>query len=270
MLHLVFNDSTKACLTMALREGRVPGSAPGDRVAGLSLQLDIGDLSSPADSPARREIFLSLMQPPYEQPEGWQASMEEWWEMTCADLAQVRAAAAEGEPLCIWYSDAPYSACGFAFACQLLLDAKGPVQAVKLPPYFFLDQVMVECSSWSEMSPQEIGPFFQQAQPVPPLLRQAQSFRWQQLCRENAPLRAVVAGRLVSLEEDFYDTFLRRCLPDGEFPVAWLIGKTLGTYPLGIGDSWYHRRIQAMVASGELEVVHPHPEPYKVVLRRAR
>lgn len=270
MLHIVFDDSTKACLTMALGEGLVPGCTAGDRVAGLPFRLDMGEIAFPVDSAARREEFLSLAEPPYEEPEGWWPAMEEWWEQTCADLAGMRAAAAAGEPLCLWYSDKPGDACGFAFCCQELLEAAGPVLAVKLPEWEQRENVLVEYASWSEMSPEEIGPCFASAQPVPPLLKNAQAALWQQLCRENAPLRAVVSGRLVSVEEDFYDPFLRRYLPEEERTVAWVIGTTLGRYPLGIGDTWYHRRIRAMIAAGELEVTCPHPHPYEVRVRKAK
>ena len=50
---------------------------------------------------------------------------------------------------------------------------------------------------------------------------------WQDLQKENAPLRAVVNGRLVSLPEDGYDPFLRRVIAaqPAEFSAAQAAGR---------------------------------------------
>ncbi len=55
---------------------------------------------------------------------------------------------------------------------------------------------------------------------------------------ENAPLRAVVNGRLMSVPEDWYDPFLRREIAarPAEFSAAQVVGTVLGKYQLGIGD----------------------------------
>ncbi len=45
--------------------------------------------------------------------------------------------------------------------------------------------------------------------------------------RENASLRAVINGSLIGVPNDFYDFALRSNIPDGEFKVAQLIGKTM-------------------------------------------
>ena len=78
---------------------------------------------------------------------------------------------------------------------------------------------------------------------------------WSRLQEENAPLRAVVNGRLHSVREDFYDPFIRAHIPDGTFRVARLIGDVLGRCQLGIGDWWIAKRIQAMEAQRELITV---------------
>ena len=45
----------------------------------------------------------------------------------------------------------------------------------------------------------------------------AESDLWRKLQAENAALRAVVNGRLVSVKADFYDQFIEREMPAGEF-----------------------------------------------------
>lgn len=72
------------------------------------------------------------------------------------------------------------------------------------------------------------------------------------------------------MPEDFYDFALRANLPDGEFKVAELIGKTLCQIS-GVGDRWLFLRLAAMLQSGELIAVAEATEdhPYSGVLKRS-
>lgn len=120
--------------------------------------------------------------------------------------------------------------------------------AVELPQWRLLEGGVVQrCHSWGELPPGD----------------------WAQRRQENAPLRAVLSGRLVSVSAEFYDPLIRAQIPDGPFRVANLIGDVLGRYQLGIGDWWIAERIQAMEAKGELCAVAEANEFYRRQLRRA-
>ena len=69
----------------------------------------------------------------------------------------------------------------------------------------------------------------------------------------------MINHQLVSVEEDFYDPFLRRELArmPTEFSQALLLGHTLGKYQLGISDALLAGRVEEWVRSGELEVLSP-------------
>ena len=77
---------------------------------------------------------------------------------------------------------------------------------------------------------------------------------WKALRQENAPLRAQVNSRLVSVSADFYHPFIRREIPEGPFRICDLIVRVLNLH-LGIGDGIVYDGIRAMVEKGELEVV---------------
>ena len=81
--------------------------------------------------------------------------------------------------------------------------------------------------------------------------------QWKYLQQENAPLRAVLNGRLVSIPETIYDYFIVREIEaeEDEFHEAMVIGKVLGKYALGIGDAWIAHRIEKMIADGQLTPV---------------
>ena len=92
---------------------------------------------------------------------------------------------------------------------------------------------------------------------------------WSRLQEENAPLRAIVNGRLHSVREDFYDPFIRARIHDRTLRVGQLIGEVLGRYQLGIGDWWIAKRIQAMADHGELIIVSKGDCFYRNEVRRA-
>ena len=91
-----------------------------------------------------------------------------------------------------------------------------------------------------------------------------------QLREENAPLRASVNGRLVSVGEDFYDDLIRRHIPEGQTKIANIIGNVLGQERPGIGDVWLAERIRWMLSTGELRMVREDREMfYSSIVERA-
>lgn len=64
-------------------------------------------------------------------------------------------------------------------------------------------------------------------------------------------------GQLVSVPETIYDDFIiREIAEEGkEFHEAMIVGRVLGKYQLGIGDSWVALRIEEMIRTGKLEPV---------------
>lgn len=94
------------------------------------------------------------------------------------------------------------------------------------------------------------------------LLRSLAS-RWVELQQENATLRAVLNGKLVSAPESLYDTFILRELEkqENEFNEARLVGQVLGKYQLGIGDAWIALRIEQFIKDGLLiPITAPEPD----------
>ena len=105
---------------------------------------------------------------------------------------------------------------------------------------------------------------------ITPQEQNAYAMEWSRLVSENAPLRAIVNGHLYSVPINFYDSFLRREIPDKEFRSVTAIGNALGHGPIGISDWWYARRLRAMLASGELEFVKKDKAFYKCIIRKAK
>lgn len=269
-MEAVFSPSAKGGL-------RAARGLAGEGVYAFSLGLSVGDISEDRPGPVRegvlREVERSMLTVP-----GVAEHIREWVSSSLASLEVLLRRRAAGEPVRIWYSEQPDELCGLCWLlCQLNGQGKGgSVSMVRLPRWEERpDGVLVERLGWGDVTPREWSRFLSLEQPASSIRLRAAANRWRELQEENAPLRAVVNGRLTSVAEDFYDPFLRRELarmPE-EFREAVLIGEVLGRCRLGIGVGLLAGRIEAMIAAGELESVTEAAagEPaYRRILRKRK
>lgn len=106
---------------------------------------------------------------------------------------------------------------------------------------------------WGEVHPEEFGLHLGGAEELTrPVLRML-ALEWERLREENAPLRAVVNGRVMGVSEDFYDPVLRRCLTEKPQKVANVLGQALVQLS-GVGDWLLARRLRAMAEAGTVRV----------------
>lgn len=267
-MEVVFSDSAKAGLTWAARR-KMHSTMKIGSVAGLSFLLDVGDISGEVIGEARTQAIWNLYGSAFDSRED--APFRNFIRGIAYDLKRVCDAAKRGEAIRIWHSDAPQDACGLRHLLWEIRDCECPVCEVVLPRRAVrADGAVVQQASWACVEPEEFCRYLTQAREIPSPMRNALAQEWRAMVSENAPLRACVNGVLVGVEEDFYDVFLRRCLPEGEFQMAQWIGATLGRYELGVGDGWYAGRIRRMIDCGEIEAVRPGEAdyPYSAWLRK--
>lgn len=163
----------------------------------------------------------------------------------------------QGKSVRVWCGNSPDEQCGLYWLAAQLSAAKltPDITLVSLPPFEERrNGVVVSRSSFGEVSPEEWGRLAQNGIRLPKNYISGLASRWAQLQEENAPLRSFVNGQLVSVPEDFYDSFLCRELdaqPE-EFFEAKLIGITMGKCQLGVSDGWYAHRIEQFIRDGLL------------------
>lgn len=133
---------------------------------------------------------------------------------------------------------------------------------------------IVRKSGRCEMAPEEWYRYLPLQRPVLPVFQQSCASHWKELQRENTPLRAILNGQLISASETLYDDFIfREIAAENEiFQEAMIVGRVLGKYQLGIGDSWVAFRIEEMIRTGKLEVVtaadKDMPSYYRILKKR--
>ena len=243
-------------------------------VCAFDLVLSVGDISEDIPGPRRREALRALERSILSLP-GAEDHIDQCVTAAAASLETLLRLSVEGEPVRIYYSHQPDELCGLCWLLSRLDPPKDrSVSLVRLPLFEQReDGCLVSYTGWGEVHPRDWPRFLSQAQPVSPVLVRAAANRWKELQRENAPLRAVVNGRLSSVPEDFYDPFLRQELartPE-EFSEAAFIGNVLGRFQLGIGDGLVASRVEAMLRAGELEALTEAPEgapTYRRTLRK--
>lgn len=238
-----------------------------------SAALDIGALKGPEAEQGRVQLLWNMMRefaPVDPNNPNEKLCFLNTEENYRRDLDRLISGAKQGEPVRIWYSSAPYSLCGFYDTLWRLNDCDCVLTAIELPRWMELsDNTACSCLHWGEMAPGDWAAYLALEREVPRAVRSAIAMEWAQLRLENAPLRAVVNGRLQSVDETFYDGFIRSCIPAGKtFLAVQVIGDVLGRRRLGIGDWWIAKRLKAMLEQGELELVRQGDFFYRDELRK--
>jgi len=234
-------------------------------VVALTLALDIGDISDmDIGMDARKKLLDELFA-------DFPGASDEIWKTNQHTLARLQEAKTTLEPIRMWVcAGNPAEMCGLYFVCRFMVDSQTPLSVVRVPEQIENDNGIINYRNTGEINPEAFGFFTEDEESISKLRRRVYSNIWSELVRENAPLRVVINGSLIGVPKEFYDFALRSNIPDGEFKVAQLIGKTISQIS-GVGDRWLFLRIQAMLQSGELIAVSAATgdHPYSGVVKRS-
>lgn len=240
-------------------ENAVPLGGKASDVFGFHLALSYGDIDEEAIG-EKREQALDRLFGIYPENEG-NKIRKELIQQSKNTLQAVMHRAEMGEDIRIWYSDMPDELCGmYWFMEQLnkLTDYKGQVYLVKQPECDIKDDnTIVRHNGWGDVCPSDFHKYLPLQKAVPKVFCKSCAAHWRELKTENAPLRAVLNSRLVSVPENIYDNFILKVISvqNNEFHEAMVVGRVLGEYQLGIGDEFIALRIEEMIKQGKLEAV---------------
>ena len=258
---------------LAWENGAPLGGDPAD-VLGFDLALSIGDISELLPGAERGQVMARLfsIHPDFDFDE----TIREMLQMARETLSEIQRRTEQGEPIRLWYSNQPDEICGMYWFITWLVGAgmeHGKISVVRLPPWEIDENGnIIEKISWGEVSPGEWQGYLKLEEPVTEAFIQKCANRWRLLQKENAPLRAVLNGRLVGVSETIYDEFIRYeiSLQNSEFQEMMVVGKVLGKYRLGINDAWIALRIEQWIRAGELEPVTKNPKKMPIYSRILR
>lgn len=238
-------------------EAAVPLGGNASDVFCFAQGLSIGDISEDCPGEKRKQLY-SMLYSMYPQ-EHVTEIMNQALDRCKINLNLIYKRSAEQEPMRIWYSDQPDELCGMYWLMWQIgkWDVYGPIYVVKLPCWEEGDKgEIIQKSGWGELSAEEWSRYVPLQRKIKQNFIMSCADQWETLQKENAPLRVMLNGRLVSMPEDIYDSFIEReiSLEEDVFSEASLIGKLLGKYRLGVSDAWFSLRIEEMIKNRKLSI----------------
>lgn len=221
----------------------------------FDFNLSMGDLTQPVElsgGPREKQYIDMRLAQEYEERSKMMLSLKKNWDKAIKSYEGFKERIKNNEDVRIWLDTTPNDICGFLFAMELLSKVSSKVSVIVLPKYEIQEGRVIEHSSWGEINPLDYYKYGKYEQELPKEMIDALAWKWCELKKENAPLRAVINGKVVSVEEDFYDPFIRQAFPSEESTVIRMIGEIIANQPLFLSDSFIANRIKTMLADGEL------------------
>lgn len=251
-------------------ENAVPLEGNRKNIVNLPLALSVGSISE-AGIGLERESTLSLILSIL--PDMASEIVAELLDTSRKSYATLLEKVQNGEPIRVWVGREPDDVCGLYWLMEQLRPIgfeKLDVTIVELPMWETRpDGCVIQYSGWGEVEPYHLGRMALLGKQLPTIYIRGLANRWRELQQENSPLRAVINGKLVSVSETLYDTFILRELDaqDDEFKEGILVGQVLGKNQLGIGDGWIALRVEQFIKDGLLIPVTT-PAPNSPIYRR--
>lgn len=129
-------------------------------------------------------------------------------------------------------------------------------------------------STVNEVSPNLIPHFYKQRRQLTETEQGQLLSGWKRLQEENAPLRAMVDGRVQSVPADFYDEAILSGITEAEMPAAHAVGRAMGELDMKtgnrVGDMFIFARIRALAQAGKIQIVHDAPTYRDMTIRKIR
>lgn len=261
LIEVLFGESEAGSMKIAKNKYNFEDE---DKVICLGFMMDIGDIKENADSPYRRNLIHSFFaQDQWGGEEEVNRECRNAGDVYCSEMNRLLQYLEQGEAVRAWYSNAPYSICGFYHLCSLLQHYENEIWVVKLPEYELRkDGTVILYNHWGEVFPE----VFEQYLPYEKKLCETELnmyiWEWAKLQEDNSPLRAVVNGRLLGVPEDFYDFLIWKRITKKPETEARLIGDILGDNQIGMGDWWYARRIDQLIDQRKIRIVEDSEKKY--------
>lgn len=255
-----------------LQKYAIPLGGKKEDIVAISFALSEGDIQAPIspDGCPRKDYIESVFSMELFSPaDDTQDNINRFWHSCIADLTKLQSSP---DKIRIWVDNTPDAQCGLLFIADLFRDSQTEIHVVELPAKIKRDNsTIVEYRGWGDVEPQLFGTFLSAEKILTKEEIQHLADQWQKLKEENASLRVVENGAVISTDESYYDDKIRLEFPDEPCKVSFIIGHALGRQNILTGDVFIAKRVQHFIDNGELAILEdPHEGFYQVIIRRAR
>ena len=261
MIEVLFSESAAGSMKLIKQENMF--SERIEDVICLNFMLDIGDIQKDVGSLYRQDLICSMLfQGQYEEDEITVKEINETKEIYIQELKRLKETLNQGKEMRIWYSDAPYSLCGFYYLCKPLEKYNQRIKAVKLPDYQVEKNGIICNQNRGEIVPGDFVKYLKYEKELTKQEIQLFGFLWEELVEDNSPMRAVVNGQVIGVLEDFYDHLIWKHLSLKPIREARFIGILL-KYQISVPDWWYAKRINEYIKQGKIKVIKDSKSQYQ-------
>ena len=245
MLEVCFSDALKGGLTFAFLEGKGAFLKDQQDILMPCYGLSFGHVNDVMDMELQEALCKEKEQMQYRQ---------ELYKQCRQDLRHLKENA-EQQPIRIWVDQTPDSVCGLLFVCHAIAHLNVDVTMIALPQWIDHHDVGVIYSCWGEVSFDQYANFLSIGKPISKRYLKHLAACWERLIQEDAPLRALINGKMSSVDACFYDNRIKQYLSEKAMRVRELTGMVLEQGQLGIGDDVIVHRIIEMINNGEMRVI---------------
>lgn len=232
----------------------------------LDGALNVGDISGSPIGDERAQVYTEIMCIDMQtrlEKRNWSVSSH--WNRYVADYTECIERARSGETARIWFTDSPHDWCGLL---GFIHDAVG----------FNSEIHIIQCSGKTEVEKTLYECFEENGVCHTNMLKESilsvrtknkASCMWRQLREENAPIRAVIDGRLVSSTWALYDAYIiAELLSSQTIEVGQLIVRVLAKYNLNVSDYLIGKRIKDLITEGSIVVTNTSKSFYRCGVKK--
>ena len=259
MINICFSDITPA----NLRESKYILNKSGistdiaDNLLSITLQLDQGNIPDNGIGTERLN-FLKQLHKDYIYGENVPSTYDGGFARSVNAIKKIEKGVADGEEFRIWYSEENSEYCAFCWLISFFeeINAKNKIVAIKLPSETMSTHGKYERRfSSASFSPEELLEHISKQNIVSKSLKNFHANQWTNAKKENASLRIVLHGNIVSVNDDFYDSAMMIEIDkySGLISEGKLVSMCM--VKLGLTDIFVGKRIEHMIKKGLFEVV---------------
>lgn len=212
---------------------------PGRDVVTLELYMDVGDLSDGVFSEKRKKAAAGLFK---DQWLGKRSFVDKrHWDATINNLEIIRSRAVNGELIRIWYGPDADSCSSFLWLVSELQSCNAKISAVAFSDLAY--ELEPHCYNWVRTDLEDLALLAQAERAITHKQQANILLRWKNICASTLPLRIVLNGHVISVNEDYYDCMILESLPDEPFVPGYAMNAMMESIPTDLPYYFINRRM---------------------------
>lgn len=255
MLEVVFNENAGGSLKIAKQQDKTNDLfGHAENVFCLPLKLSIGNIANENFWQHRQQVINQLY-----QCFNNSFKTEEYLNTIKTQLSSLLNKIKNGENVRIWYRENADEYCALYYFLATILpyfNFENHLYIISIPNWIITKNEKTQLiQGWNDISTSQWKNYLQFQREIPISFCKYCLMKWNELKKENAPLRILLNGNITSVNEDFYDTFILHELTKEPIEETLFIAHILEKYHFMISDLWMDYRIEKMIHEQKIIVV---------------